>query len=47
MQRVKINAAAVGIVNGIGQQVVKINNHCQGHDQPRLQPSMLKKNNCG
>jgi hypothetical protein len=45
MQRVKINAATVGIVNGTGQQVVKINNHCQYHDKPRLLPSMFKKKN--
>ena len=47
MQRVKINAATVGIVNGTGQQVVKINNHGQYHDKPRLQPSIFKEKNCG
>jgi hypothetical protein len=47
MQRVKINAATVGIVNGTGQQVVKINNHCQYHDKPGLLPSMFKEKKCG
>ena len=46
MQRVRINAATVGIVNGTCQQVVKINNHGQCHDKPRLQPSMLEEKNC-
>ena len=47
MQGVKINAATVGIVNGTGQQVVKVNNHGQHHDQPRLLPSTFKeKNGC-
>jgi len=45
MQRVKINAATVGIVNGAGQQVVKIDNHGQYHDKPHLLPSMLEKKN--
>jgi len=46
MQRVEINAATVGIVNGTGQQVVKINHHGQYHDQPSLLPSTFKEKNC-
>jgi hypothetical protein len=45
MQWMKINAATTGIVNGIRQQVVKIHNHGQRHDQPRLFPSMFKEKN--
>jgi len=37
----KINAATIGIVNGTRQQVVKIHNHRQHHDQPRQLPSMF------
>jgi hypothetical protein len=42
MQWMKINAATIGIVNGIGQQVVKIHNHRQRHDQPGLFPSIFE-----
>ncbi len=45
MQRVKINAATIGIVNGMRPQVIKIHNHGQRHDQPRLFPSIFKEKN--
>jgi len=45
MQRMKINAATTGVVNGTRQQVVKIYNHCQRHDQPRQFPSRFKEKN--
>ena len=45
MQRVKINAAAIGVINGIGQQVIKIHYHGRHHDQPRLFPSIFKEKN--
>jgi hypothetical protein len=45
MQRVKIDAATIGIVNGAGQQVVKINSHRQDHNQPRPTPSIFKEEN--
>ena len=45
MQGMKINAATIGIVNGTGQQVVKVYNHRQHHDQPRRFPSRFKEKN--
>ncbi len=41
----KIYAAAIRIVNGTRQQVVKIHNHRQRHDQPRHFPSILEEKN--
>ena len=41
----KINAAAIGVIYRIRQQVIKIHNHGQYHDQPRLLPPMSKKKN--
>jgi len=39
----KINTAAIGIVKRVCQQMIKIHNHRQHHDQPRLLPSMSKQ----
>jgi hypothetical protein len=41
MQRMKIDAATVWVINRICQQVIKIHNHCQHHDQPRQPPAFL------
>ena len=46
MQRMKIDAAAIGIVNGIGYQVIEIHGHCQRHQQPSLPPAILEKKDC-
>lgn len=44
MQRVKINAATIGVINGAGQQVIKIHYDGRHHNQPRrLPPVFIKK----
>jgi len=45
MQWMKIYAATIGVVNRIRQEVIKIHNHCQRHDQPGLFPSIVKEKN--
>jgi hypothetical protein len=43
MQWMKIDAATISVVNGTRHQVIKIDCHCQHHDQPRLSPAFLKE----
>ena len=41
MQRMEIDAAPIWVVNGIRYQMVKIHEHGEYHDQPRLPPALL------
>jgi len=38
MERVKPDAAPVGIENGVGQQVIDVDDHGRHHDEPARQP---------
>jgi hypothetical protein len=39
----KIDAATIRVIYGIGQKMVKIHNHSQNHNQPCRPPALFKK----
>lgn len=45
MQRMKTYAAAVGVIDRGGQQMIDVDNHCRQKNRQRQLPVFLKKNN--
>jgi hypothetical protein len=43
MKRMKANAATIGIVNGVGEQMIEIDEHRGEHDEPGSPPLLAEE----